>query len=60
MLGFGLHKRCARHLGRRWGVRGAGKSVWVRVWGLWFASGVCYLQVFVCLGNWLNLLWRRV
>ena len=36
----------------------AGKAVWVRVWGVWFVSGECYLQVSVVAGNCFEFLWR--
>ena len=47
ILGFGLHERCLRGAVRRRGLRGAGKAVWVRVWGVWFVSSEWYLQVSV-------------
>ena len=51
ILGFGLHARCAREVVRPRGLCGAGKDVWLRAWGVWFLSGVCYLQVCVFSGN---------
>ena len=47
IVGFGLHERCARDVVRPRGLRGVGKAVGVRVWGVWFVSGACYLQAFV-------------
>ena len=30
--GFGLPEKCARHVMRPWGLRGAVKAVWVWAW----------------------------
>ena len=51
ILGFGLHERCLRGVVMHRVLCGAGKAVWVRVWGVWFVSGACYLRVYVFTGN---------
>ena len=34
LIGFGLHERRAWDVVRSWGLRGAGKAVWVWAWGV--------------------------
>ena len=51
MLGLRLRERCLRGVVRHRVLCGVGKTAWVRVWGVWFVSGACYLHIFVFAGN---------
>ena len=51
ILGFDLHEICLLGVVRHRGLCEAGKAVWVRLWGVWFMSAECYLQISVFAGN---------